>query len=179
MFYVFPLKKKRLVFCRWNPRLDFTGQTNAFGTGLPPWGKNHTKWDAWRKRWPFSSDWPSQNERLDWLDPKNDGLFPEAPSTRYLCFLGLELVNEHSWLENGPLKDVFPIENVESPASYVSLPRGALRERKKSPFFLSRRCSQLPVNGGIWTRIPGNYPFSTALRCFCCHCENNWKHGHV
>ena len=41
----------------------------------------------------LSSDWPSQNEQLDWLDPKNDGFFPEAPSTRYLCFLGLELVN--------------------------------------------------------------------------------------
>ena len=32
----------------WFNRLDFTGQTNAFGTGLPPWGKNHTKWELMR-----------------------------------------------------------------------------------------------------------------------------------
>lgn len=26
-------------------RLDFTGEHSAFGTGLPPWGKNHANWE--------------------------------------------------------------------------------------------------------------------------------------
>jgi len=29
----------------WFNRLDFTGERSAFGTGLPPWGKNHAKWE--------------------------------------------------------------------------------------------------------------------------------------
>ncbi|CAE7426435.1 SBE1, partial [Symbiodinium pilosum] len=29
----------------WFNLLDFTGEESAFGTGLPPWGKNHPKWE--------------------------------------------------------------------------------------------------------------------------------------
>eukprot|EP00930_Biecheleria_cincta_P021508 TRINITY_DN15926_c0_g3_i1.p1 TRINITY_DN15926_c0_g3~~TRINITY_DN15926_c0_g3_i1.p1 ORF type:complete len:1787 (-),score=284.53 TRINITY_DN15926_c0_g3_i1:107-5446(-) len=29
----------------WFNLLDFTGEESAFGTGLPPWGKNNSKWD--------------------------------------------------------------------------------------------------------------------------------------
>ncbi len=34
------------------------------------------------------------------------------------------LAIQHSWLENGPCEDVFPIQNGDVPASYVSLPEG-------------------------------------------------------
>jgi len=29
----------------WFNLLDYSGETSAFGAGLPPWGKNHTKWE--------------------------------------------------------------------------------------------------------------------------------------
>ena len=32
--------------------------------------------------------------------------------------------NEHGWLENGPVEDLFPIKNVEFPACHVSLLEG-------------------------------------------------------
>ena len=35
--------------------LDFTGEESAFGTGLPPWGKNHPKWELMMLRWMFQS----------------------------------------------------------------------------------------------------------------------------
>ena len=37
---------------------------------------------------------------------------------------GRIIKNNHSWLENGPFEDAFPIENRDIPASYVSLAEG-------------------------------------------------------
>ena len=63
-----------------------------------------------------------------------------------------------------PWNDVFPIENVESPSSYVSLPRGALRERKKISFFSQRalfESAMFPTSRERWDMdyYPWKLPF--------------------
>ena len=52
------------------------------------------------------------NPKLQKHDRLFQGLIPKT---------GYTPVIQHRWLENGPFEDVFPIENGDIPASYVSL----------------------------------------------------------
>ena len=102
-------------------------------------------------------DSPSGNPRLLRSSTKNDTSLPRKPNHRKQHqFLMIYPLVTNIAIENGPVEDVFPVENGDFPASHVRLLEGITTfGRFGLSFFLkqiSRTCFPLPETD-LWLKI--------------------------